>query len=125
MPDTQSDDAPWAAQLGPALTEQAVARLLRRSVADVNAMQGLLRLTNRDGQRVYPAFQFHQGAPLPGLAEVVTGFAPVVATPLTTAAWLTQPNTDLDDRRPVDVLLVGDMDRVTRLSRRVAAGMRG
>ena len=58
------------------------------------------------------------------MAEVVSVFAPVVATPLTTAAWLTAPNRRLGGARPIDALRAGDADRVVALARRAAADLR-
>ena len=47
-------DAQWAAQIGPALTQGDVARLLNKTEQAVSKDPRLLRLRNRDGRPVYP-----------------------------------------------------------------------
>ena len=56
MSSAAADDAAWAGQIGPALSEVGVARLLGRSVDDVRGDPGLLRLPQREGGRVSPSF---------------------------------------------------------------------
>ena len=88
-------------------------------LAAVRRAPGLLRLRNRDGRPVYPVVQFADSAQLPGVAEVVTALTPALQ-PLTIASWLTGPNRNLGDRRPVDVLRDGDPGRVLQLARQLA-----
>lgn len=104
----ESDDSAWASQIGPAYQEDAVADLLRLSVQQVRAHEGLLRLTERSGTVVYPAFQFDGHRLLDGISEVVSVMAPVVASRWTIASWLTSPQPALDGDRPVDRLRSGD-----------------
>src|ERR671936_43388 len=51
-------DRLWAEQVGPALAQGDVARLLGRTEQAVSKSKGLLRLRNRDGRPVYPVVQF-------------------------------------------------------------------
>ena len=83
------DDQAWAVQLGPAYTTTQVARLLGVTKQAVAKRRGLLRLEQRDGKTVYPVFQFDGDRPLPGMETVVSTLADEVATPWTTASWLT------------------------------------
>ena len=94
--DRMTDHA-WADRLGPAFAGAAVARLLGRPAAGVAGDPGLLRLTARDGQAIYPLL------------------------PLTIASWLVTPQSDLDGRTPRQALLDGDGTRVLELARRLAA----
>lgn len=88
LPDIAAADAVWAAQLGPALTEADVARLLGRDTDDVARAPGLLRLRQREtADRVYPLFQFTANGQLSGVAAVVTVLSPVLG-PLSIASWL-------------------------------------
>jgi hypothetical protein len=120
---TDSSDVAWAAQVGPMLTEPDVAELLGRPVAEVAGDPGLLRLTNPDGRRVYPVFQFDGRRPLTGLGDVLALLdGPLL--PLTIASWLTGPKTDLDGRTAVQALRDGDEILVLRLAQQTddAAG---
>jgi hypothetical protein len=118
-------DAAWTAQLGPALTEADVARLLGREPGDVAEAPELLRLLQREtGEPVYPVFQFDTDGQVPGVAEVVTALTPVLL-PLSIASWLTGHNRELDGGRPIDVLRAGDADRVLGLARQLGADAAG
>ena len=117
------DRGSWAEQIGPCLLEVDVARLLGLSQGQVADDSGLLRLTNRDGQRVYPTFQFVPGSrrTLPFLHEVLLTLSGVL--PLTAASWLSTAQTDLDGRTPVTALLEGDHAPVLRLAAGVAQSL--
>lgn len=117
--DQDASDRAWAAQIGPALTQSATARLLCKSEQAVGKDRRLLRVRTRSGRVVYPVAQFAGRAQLPGVADVVAELGEVVK-PLTIASWLTAPNDDLEGRRPVDALGDGEVAAVTALARRVA-----
>lgn len=119
MPVGGTDDGAWAVEIGPAYQEDAVADLLQLSVEQVSAHGGLLRLTDRSGTVVYPAFQFDGRRLLDGISEVVATLRPVVASTWTIASWLTSPQPSLDDDPPVDRLRGGDTRRVVEAARRV------
>ena len=119
--DRMTDHA-WADRLGPAFAGAAVARLLGRPAAGVAGDPGLLRLTARDGQAIYPLLQFVPRArrTLPHLAEILRILdGPLL--PLTIASWLVTPQSDLDGRTPRQALLDGDGTRVLELAQRLAA----
>lgn len=116
-PATEADDRAWAAQLGPAHGPDAVARLLQISVDDVATHPGLLRLPQRSGEIVYPAFQFDGHRLLDGISEVVAAMRPAVATTWTIASWLTSPQPSLDGDRPLARLRARDPDPVVEAAR--------
>jgi hypothetical protein len=114
-------DAVWAQQIGAALAEDDVARLLGLTTSEVARSPRLLRIANRDGGVVYPVVQFdREHGQVPGVADVVTTLA-VAFEPLTIAAWLTGHNRELA-RRPIDALRDGDVDRVLALARQLRGG---
>ena len=63
----------------------------------------------------YPACQFHDGETLPGIADVVQGFAS--AGPWAALDFLLASDTVLEGFTPLQVLKSGDRDRVLRLVR--------
>jgi len=109
-------------QVGPALTQADVARLLGRSEQAVSKDGRLLRAHRFDGRPVYPVFQFNGRRQRPGLATVVRALARSVQ-PTTAASWLTAPNPQLAGRRPVDALDDGDLDNVVAVAARFADRM--
>ncbi len=113
-------DAAWSAQIGPALAQPDVARLLGKSEQAVSKDARLLRIRNRDGRPVYPVVQFDGHRQLPGIADVVATLGGVLQS-LTIASWLTAGNAGLAGRRPVDALRDGDTAAVRVLARRLAA----
>lgn len=115
-----ASDHAWTRQLGPAMSQRDVARLLGRSEQAVSKDPRLLRLRNRDGRPVYPFLQFRGRALLPGIAEVV-GVLTGVVEPLTVASWLTAPNRALGRARPVDALRDERIDEVLAVAGRFAA----
>ncbi len=112
-------DQRWATQIGPALTQQDVARLLEVSVQAVSKNKQLLRITNRDGRVVYPVFQFDGRRPLPGLGVVLTALHGALL-PLTSASWLTLRTPALGDRSPAQALRDDDVATVLALAHQVA-----
>lgn len=63
----------------------------------------------------YPACQFDQGEVVPGLADVLRGFAE--AGPWVTLDFLLAPDTAITDRTPLQALRDGDFAAVDRLVR--------
>ena len=123
--DVAAADAAWAAQLGPALTEAAAARLLGRDTNQVARAPELLRLQQREtAERVYPLFQFTQDGQVPGVPAMLTLLSPFFV-PLSIASGLTSRNRDMGHGRPIDVLRAGDADRVLLLARHLAADAAG
>ncbi|WP_435100194.1 excisionase family DNA-binding protein [Arhodomonas sp. AD133] len=65
----------------------------------------------RSGKRfLLPAVQFHEGQELKGLRRVLRALS--VDSPWMRLNWLLSPEPRLDNRRPVDALLQGDIDEV-------------
>lgn len=122
-PSVLSDDAAsrrWRAQLGPSLTQAAVAELLGMTPQGVSkraAAGDLLRLTHRDGRSVYPTFQFEGRGVLRGLTSVLSVLGEVDDV-LTAAAWLTVPKASLDGASPVEALRAGRVEAVVVAARR-------
>ena len=113
-------DAAWAAQVGPALVEADVARLLGRSPQAVSDDPRLLRIVDRTGRSVYPIVQFDDGQQLAGVGDAVALLSRSLL-PLTIASWLTAPNRALANRTPIQALLAGDDDAVRVVAARLAA----
>lgn len=113
-------DQQWAGQVGAALTQADVARLLDVSVQAVSKSRSLLRVVNRDGRVVYPVVQFDGRRPLPGLGAVLSLLdGPLL--PLTIASWLTTGQPSLDGRTPADALRDGDESAVVRLAKQTVS----
>jgi hypothetical protein len=118
---TEGDDAVWSDQLGPAYTATEVAERMGVAVEDIEDHRGLLRLKQRDGQTVYPAFQFDGNQPVDGLQTVVFELTPRVATPWTIASWLTADHQGLG--RPIDGLRRGNVTLVVQAARQFAGSL--
>lgn len=115
-------NAAWRRQVGPALSQADVARLLGKSQQAVQKDRRLLMLRQPGTNRpVYPVMQFHERRPISGVADVLAALRESLL-PESIAAWLTSERTDLDGRRPIDVLRDMPADgRVLELARRLAA----
>ncbi|MBI2762053.1 MAG: hypothetical protein HYX51_11585 [Chloroflexi bacterium] len=108
---------------GAPLDEAEVAELLATTEPDIAAKRRsdmLIGLPVADGRYLYPRWQFD----IPGRAVVrdlpVVLAALEVQDPWMRAAFFLRPNTRLQDLRPIDALLTGDVARV-----RTAAGAYG
>jgi hypothetical protein len=89
--------------LADALTREQVARLLGVSAQAVSKRHaaGTLSALARGRELRFPAWQFHEGAALPGLAELLAAY-PGGALALST--WASTPNPDLDGLTPAQAL---------------------
>lgn len=115
-----ADDRAWADQIGPVYRQGDVAELLGKTKQAVSADRRLLKLELRSGEIGYPVVQFDGRRVHPGIGEVVETLADVVATPWTTASWLTSGNADLRGFTPIEMLRAGEVDEVVTLARRWA-----
>ncbi len=108
---------------GGTLSATEVARLLRRSrqAVDKQRRTGRLLALRAGPSWRYPAWQFVDGQPLPGLPEVLAALREV--SPWTAAAFLLSRNARLGGRRPVDLLRRGELDAVVRAAQ--AYGVHG
>ena len=113
-------DTIWAAQIGPALAEADVARLLGRSPQAISTDPRLLRIVDRTERHLYPVVQFDDSKQLSGVGDAVVLLSQSLL-PLTIASWLTAPNRALANRTPIQALLAGDDDAVRALAGRLAA----
>ena len=118
-----ADDQAWGDQIGPAYTTGQVASLLGVTKQAVAKRRGLLRLVQRDGQTVYPVFQFDGDRPVPGLRTVLLELEPHVATPWTIASWLTSPQASIDDQRPIDAMRRGNVTPTVQAAGQFAAAL--
>ncbi len=101
-----------AIALADALTRDHAARLLGISPQAVSKRlaAGSLSALARGRELRFPAWQFHEGATLPGLAEVLAAY-PGSTLALTT--WASTPNLDLDGATPAQMLARrGGVERV-------------
>lgn len=117
-------DRLWRAQLGELLRPDEAASALGTTTEQVErlvAVGELLALPAGDTV-LLPAFQFADGEPLRGLADVLAELRPVVETPFTIASWLTGPQPELDGQTPAAWLRRGsDSVRAVIAARRFAA----
>jgi hypothetical protein len=117
-------DRHWSEQVGPALAQRDVARLLGKSEQAVAKDGRLVRVRNRDGRPVYPVFQFAGRSVVPGVAEITPVLVRAVVDPFTVAAWWTGEHPALGGRRPLDALADGDVADVAAAAERFAARAR-
>jgi hypothetical protein len=100
------------AALAGALSRQEAAELLGispQAVSKRHAAGGLVAIA-RGREQYFPAWQFHEGAVLPGLAAVIRGYP---GSALSLSSWATTENTDLDGLTPERMLTrAGGRERV-------------
>jgi len=112
----------WEGELGPLLSTADVRGLLgvsRQRVDELLRSRRLIALPDSAGHRRYPAFQFHDGQPLPALVSAFWTVADAAASPWSAASWCTAPDDDaLDGRSPAEWAHAGrdaaDLDLVAR-----------
>lgn len=99
---------------GGTLSAADVARLLHRSrqAVDKQRRAGHLLAVRVGALWRYPAWQFVDGQPLPGLPEVLAALHHV--SPWTVVAFLLNRNARLGARRPVEMLRRGELAAVVR-----------
>lgn len=112
------DEAAEQARLaGESISANEAANLLGRSLSSVSrgASGGRLMAFRLNGGVRYPRWQFHDGAPLPGLATVVAAVPPSWR-PRKVLAVMTAPVESLDGLTPVQWLTeAGDPDQIVQL----------
>lgn len=116
----------WADHVGPFLDTEGVTTVLdgvsRQAVSLRVRARRLLALRTGSGRLVYPLWQFRDGAPLPGLAEVLdaAGYDPErPSTGWTIASWLATADPDLGGE-PRELLAAGRLEPVLPAARDVA-----
>jgi hypothetical protein len=102
---------------GGALSAEEAGRTLgiTRQAVDKRRRANTLLAIREGSDWRYPACQFHQGEILPGISDVVLGFA--TAGPWAALDFLLASDTVLEGSTPLQVLESGDRDRVLRLVR--------
>lgn len=104
--------SPWNQAVGPFHSSTQITSILggvsRQAVADRRARRTLLALRTREGQWVYPTFQFDgDGQVVRGLAEVLRILAPSGVDDWTLAGWLVSPSRSLGGASPRTWLVEG------------------
>jgi len=102
---------------GGALSAEEAGRTLgiTRQAVDKRRRAWTLLAVREGSDWRYPACQFHEGEILPGITDVVQGFA--TAGPWAALDFLLASDTVLEGRTPLQVLQSGDRDQVMRLIR--------
>lgn len=118
----------WEKHLGGFYDTAGVRHLLARngtpiSRQAVSKRRDLLALKTGSGRVVYPLFQFADGRPVDGLADVLEMVPERLASRWTLASWLVTPQAELHGERPVDMLADGYPQPVVRAAQRWAATM--
>jgi hypothetical protein len=122
-------DLQWGEHLGPLVGWRDVADLLasvrtRQGVHDLAKRRRLLALPTKDGQLVYPLFQFRDGKPLPEMPRIIEAFGDARLSPWTLASWMVTPQRPLENVSPVDWLKRGrPAETVLEAARRSAAAL--
>jgi hypothetical protein len=94
----------WESEIGPLLGTANVRGLLgvsRQRVDELLRSNRLIALSDRAGHRRYPAFQFHDGQPMPPLIAAFWTLADAAVSPWTAASWCTSADEALDGLSPV------------------------
>ena len=115
----------WNDHVGPFLDTEGVSALLdgvsKRAVWQRVRGRRLLALKTSSGRLVYPLWQFRDGAPLPGLADILVaaGYDPArPVTGWTVACWLATGDPDLGGS-PSALLVAGRLEPVLAAARDV------
>lgn len=114
-----------AEAVGPCYTSgglQAVLGMSRAALSKAVIERRALRLETSDGRNVYPAFQVHNGALVPGLRKVLLTLGGAIDDPWTWAMWLNATaSQDPASKRRIDQLANGDVAGVLRAAMQTAA----
>jgi hypothetical protein len=126
LPETVILESPrWRKAIGPVYTADQVRiliglphNLLGRMASD----RSIIALHTKDGQILYPAFQFTGKQVLSGLGNILRAFPgddPDLSW--TISSWLRKPLSTLDDRSVVEALSDGDAEAALRAARATAS----
>ncbi len=119
----------WENELGPLLGTPEVRRLLgvsRQRVDELLRSRRLIGLADSAGHRRYPAFQFHDGQPMPALVAAFWTVADASISAWSAASWCVAADEEgLDGLSPVAWARDGrDSERLELLAGRDAARLR-
>lgn len=123
-----ADTDGWGAYLGGFYTAARVASVLggrdgQVTEREIRERRDLLALQTTSGQVVYPRFQFRDGRPLPGLAEVLEALPPELVSRWTVASWLVSGRISGHDDPPVQLLAAGNVAPVVAAAREWARAL--
>lgn len=111
-------------RLGAFYTTDRVRKVLggisRQAVSERVKNDRLLRVTTADGVVLFPAFQFANGAVVPGLQKLLKVLLGTGADGWVVAYWLTARLAQLGETTALDVLASGDTDRIAELEKLAA-----
>lgn len=117
----------WQEHLGPVYDAKTVAVILGSPGKPVSrqavSKRALLGLRTGNGRVYYPAFQFVNGQPIPGLVEVLRIVDEQLVSRWTLASWLVSPEDELDGVSPIDAMRACDVERVLRVARAWAVAL--
>lgn len=109
------DDGHWAELIGPVYTEAEFAEVMQVPREAILWRPHLLRLLQRGGGEVYPAFQLDdRPGILHGIEPVVWILTGWVETEWTIASWLRSPQAVFDGATPHAELEAGNANGVIR-----------
>ncbi|WP_159049543.1 hypothetical protein [Streptomyces sp. NRRL WC-3618] len=126
LPETIILDSPrWRRVIGPVYLADQVRILIGLPHNLLDRMAGdrsIIALHTKDGQIVYPAFQFRGKHVLPGLGNILRAFPDDDADlSWTIASWLRKPLSTLNDRSVVEALSDGDTEAALKVARATAS----
>lgn len=111
-------------RLGAFYTTDRVRKVLggvsRQAVSERVRSDRLLRVKTADGVVLFPAFQFANGAVVPGLQKLLEVLLGSNVDGWTVAYWLTARMAQLGETTALDVLASGDTDRIAELQKLAA-----
>lgn len=111
-------------RLGAFYTTDRVRKVLggvsRQAVSERVKNDRLLRITTADGVYLFPAFQFTNGAVVPGLQKLLKVLLGTGVDGWTVTYWLTARLAQLGEMTALDILASGDNDRITELAKLAA-----
>ncbi|MDQ0277447.1 hypothetical protein QO003_001750 [Arthrobacter silviterrae] len=111
-------------RLGAFYTTDRVRKVLggvsRQAVSERVKNDRLLRVKTADGVFLFPAFQFANGAVVPGLQKLLEVLLGTGVDDWTVAYWLTARMAQLGETTALEVLASGDSDRIAELEKLAA-----
>jgi len=102
----------WAEAIGPVYDVEGVGCILGISKQAISKRENLLALTTGSGRVVYPAFQFVGTKVVDGMSQVRALLPKELISPWDLASWLNAAESDLDGRKPIDLLRLGLVEPV-------------